>query len=66
MHVDRIRYGNAHDWIISHQHMARTGGILSWGRGSKAPNFCPNIRIQIVNCVIEEGVISQAICPLCV
>jgi hypothetical protein len=48
-------YGNAHDWIVSNQHMARTGGILSWGRGSKAPNFCPNIRIQIVNCVIEEG-----------
>ena len=47
-------YGNAHDWIISHQHMVRTGGILSWGRGFKAPSFCPNIRIQISDCVIEE------------
>jgi len=47
-------YGNAHDWIIAKQHMARTGGIKSWGRGFSAPNFCPNIRVQIVDCVIEE------------
>ena len=48
-------YGNAHDWIVSGQRMARTAGIISWGRGRKEPNFCPNIRVQIVDCVIEEG-----------
>ena len=68
-------YGNAHDWIVSQQHMQRTvrttrrhpchpdsllrcclwqGGIKSWGRGFKAPNLCPNIRVQITDCNIEE------------
>ena len=35
--------------------MKRTGGIKSWGRGFKAPNLCPNIRVQIVDCFIEEN-----------
>ena len=30
------------------------GGIKSWGRGFKAPNLCPNIRVQITDCNIEE------------
>ena len=51
----RPRYGNAHDWIVSDMHMRRTGGIKSWGRGGSSPNYCPNIRIQIVDCVIEEA-----------
>ena len=42
-------------WLVVVVAVARTGGIFSWGRGGKEPNFCPNIRVQILDCVIEEA-----------
>lgn len=48
-------YANAADVVVSEHRFARTEGLLSWGRAGGGAVYAPNIRIQFIGNVIEEG-----------
>ena len=48
-------YANAADVIVSKHHFARAEGLLSWGRATGGHVYAPNIRVQFVDNVVEEG-----------
>eukprot|EP01043_Picozoa_sp_COSAG02_P030602 COSAG02_NODE_1962_length_10253_cov_6.942294_2_plen_121_part_00 len=49
------QYANAADVIVSRHKFARAEGLLSWGRAGGGHVYAPNMRVQFVDNVIEEG-----------
>ena len=51
----RAADANAADVIVSQHRFARTEALLSWGRANSPYAYCPNLRVQLVDNVVEEG-----------
>merc|ERR1712113_176366 len=48
-------YANNVDVVVSEHRFARTEGLLSWARCSGKAAYAPNLRVEFVSNVVEEG-----------